>query len=167
MIFRRVRRSCGCAQRSAGARFQDILLKSGRQIPPLLSQAVDELFPDKAVKASVSAIKAAVCAKYHLEDYDLTCASRVRALTWPRQEAMWLTRRYTTRSLPQIGRLFGGRDHTTVLYAVRAVNCRIICAEDYARRIPHLLKRLQNEHPEQRWQMEMKAAKALSALALL
>jgi chromosomal replication initiator protein len=39
----------------------------------------------------------------------------------PRQTAMWLCKQLTTRSLPDIGRRFGGRDHTTVLHAVRRI----------------------------------------------
>jgi len=39
----------------------------------------------------------------------------------PRQAAMWIAKQITTRSLPDIGRRFGGRDHTTVLHAVRRI----------------------------------------------
>ena len=46
---------------------------------------------------------------------------RTRAVARPRQIAMWLCKQLTTRSLPDIGRRFGGRDHTTVLHAVRRI----------------------------------------------
>ena len=46
---------------------------------------------------------------------------RNRAIARPRQAAMWLAKQLTTRSLPDIGRRFGGRDHTTVLHAVRRI----------------------------------------------
>ena len=45
-----------------------------------------------------------------------------RAVARPRQAAMWLAKQLTTRSLPDIGRRFGGRDHTTVLHAVRRID---------------------------------------------
>jgi len=47
---------------------------------------------------------------------------RARAVARPRQIAMYLAKQLTTRSLPEIGRKFGGRDHTTVMHAVRKVD---------------------------------------------
>jgi chromosomal replication initiator protein len=49
-------------------------------------------------------------------------ARRARAVARPRQVAMWLSKQLTTRSLPEIGRKFGGRDHTTVIHAVRKID---------------------------------------------
>jgi chromosomal replication initiator protein len=49
-------------------------------------------------------------------------ARRARAVARPRQVAMWLSKQHTTRSLPEIGRKFGGRDHTTVIHAVRKID---------------------------------------------
>jgi chromosomal replication initiator protein len=48
-------------------------------------------------------------------------ARRARAVARPRQIAMYLSKQLTSRSLPEIGRKFGGRDHTTVMHAVRKV----------------------------------------------
>ena len=48
-------------------------------------------------------------------------ARRARAVARPRQVAMYLSKQLTTRSLPEIGRKFGGRDHTTVMHAVRKI----------------------------------------------
>ena len=48
-------------------------------------------------------------------------ARRARAVARPRQIAMYLAKRLTTRSLPEIGRKFGGRDHSTVIHAVRRI----------------------------------------------
>ena len=60
----------------------------------------------------------------------------------PRQVAMWLAKQITTRSLPDIGRRFGGRDHTTVLHAVRRIEQ--LKAEDatLARDVDVLLRKL-------------------------
>ena len=52
---------------------------------------------------------------------DMLSARRSRAVARPRQIAMYLSKQLTTRSLPEIGRKFGGRDHTTVIHAVRKV----------------------------------------------
>ena len=56
---------------------------------------------------------------------NLTCQRRARRLARPRQVAMYLMREYTPLTLPQIGRIVGGRDHTTVMHAVRVID-RII-----------------------------------------
>jgi len=57
-------------------------------------------------------------------------ARRSRAIARPRQVAMYLAKQLTSRSLPEIGRKFGGRDHTTVMHAVRKVD--ELCALDSA-----------------------------------
>jgi chromosomal replication initiator protein len=62
---------------------------------------------------------------FGLSREDLLSPSRARYLTWPRQLAMHLARELTHESLPAIGRLFGGRDHTTVLYACRRAQARL------------------------------------------
>ena len=52
---------------------------------------------------------------------DLIAARRARAVARPRQVAMFLCKTLTSRSLPEIGRGFGGRDHTTVIHAVKKI----------------------------------------------
>jgi len=54
---------------------------------------------------------------YHLNPEDLRAKKRTKDVTLPRQLAMYLCRELTDSSLPKIGEEFGGRDHTTVLYA--------------------------------------------------
>jgi chromosomal replication initiator protein len=51
----------------------------------------------------------------------MTSARRARLVARPRQVAMYLAKQLTSRSLPEIGRKFGGRDHTTVMHAVRKI----------------------------------------------
>ena len=70
-----------------------------------------------------------VCSEHFgLRQADLISERRNRAIARPRQAAMWLAKQLTTRSLPDIGRRFGGRDHTTVLHAVRRIEA--LRAED-------------------------------------
>jgi chromosomal replication initiator protein len=56
---------------------------------------------------------------------DFHSPQRARRVARPRQVAMYLSRKLTTRSLPEIGRRFGGRDHTTVLHACRRIEALI------------------------------------------
>ena len=72
-------------------------------------------------RITVDDIQKAVAEYYGMKQADLLSDRRNRAIARPRQTAMWLCKQLTTRSLPDIGRRFGGRDHTTVLHAVRKI----------------------------------------------
>ena len=72
-------------------------------------------------RITVDDIQKAVAEYYGMKQADLLSDRRNRAVARPRQVAMWLCKQLTTRSLPDIGRRFGGRDHTTVLHAVRKI----------------------------------------------
>lgn len=72
-------------------------------------------------KITVDEIQKAVAEHYMLKQADLLSERRTRAVARPRQLAMYLAKHLTTRSYPDIGRRFGGRDHTTVLHAVRRI----------------------------------------------
>jgi len=66
-------------------------------------------------------IQKTVASYYKIRVSDLVSASRVRAVARPRQIAMTLAKELTKNSLPEIGRAFGGRDHTTVIHAMRKI----------------------------------------------
>jgi len=72
-------------------------------------------------RITVDDIQKATAEHYGMKQADLISERRNRAIARPRQAAMWLAKHLTTRSLPDIGRRFGGRDHTTVLHAVRRI----------------------------------------------
>jgi len=93
-------------------------------------------------KVTVDQIQKIVAEHYGLKQADLISERRARAVARPRQVAMWLAKQITTRSLPDIGRRFGGRDHTTVLHAVRRIES--LKAEDpaIARDTDALLRKL-------------------------
>jgi chromosomal replication initiator protein len=93
-------------------------------------------------KVTVDMIQKTVAEHYALKQADLISERRARAVARPRQVAMWLAKQITTRSLPDIGRRFGGRDHTTVLHAVRRIES--LKAEDpaIARDVDVLLRKL-------------------------
>jgi chromosomal replication initiation ATPase DnaA len=72
-------------------------------------------------KIRVDQIQRAVCEQYGVSRDDIVSARRTANIVRPRQVAMYLAKTLTLRSLPDIGRRFGGRDHTTVLHAVRKI----------------------------------------------
>jgi chromosomal replication initiator protein len=72
-------------------------------------------------RITIDDIQKATADHYGMKQADLLSERRNRAIARPRQAAMWLAKQLTTRSLPDIGRRFGGRDHTTVLHAVRRI----------------------------------------------
>jgi chromosomal replication initiator protein len=72
-------------------------------------------------RITVDEIQKATADHFGLKQADLLSERRTRSVARPRQAAMWLAKQLTTRSLPDIGKRFGGRDHTTVLHAVRRI----------------------------------------------
>lgn len=66
-------------------------------------------------------IQRAVCAHFDIALLEMSSQRRSRCLARPRQIAMYLSRQLTPHSLPAIGRMFGGRDHSTVIHAVHQV----------------------------------------------
>ena len=77
------------------------------------------------VPMRVSEIQDVVCNAYGIDLTQMCAARRTGKLVRARQVAMYLAKVMTGRSLPEIGRRFGGRDHTTVLHAVRKVEAKV------------------------------------------
>jgi chromosomal replication initiator protein len=71
--------------------------------------------------ATIDEIQRRVAEHFSIRLDDMSSARRARVVARPRQVAMYLARTMTKRSLPEIGRKFGGRDHTTVMHAVARV----------------------------------------------
>jgi hypothetical protein len=78
-----------------------------------------------AMSPRISEIQEVVCASFGVQLVDLSSARRTANLVNPRQVAMYLAKTMTGKSLPEIGRRFGGRDHTTVLHAVRKIERKV------------------------------------------
>src|SRR5689334_1440142 len=72
-------------------------------------------------RVTIEEIQKRVAEHYNIRLADMHSARRARAVARPRQVAMYLCKQLTPRSLPEIGRKFGGRDHTTVMHAVRKI----------------------------------------------
>ena len=73
-------------------------------------------------RVTIDEIQKKVAQHYNVRVSDMSSSRRARAVARPRQVAMYLSKQLTARSLPEIGRKFGGRDHTTVMHAVRKVD---------------------------------------------
>jgi chromosomal replication initiator protein len=81
----------------------------------------DLLRTREAKRVRIEDIQRIVSKHYNVSKADLLSARRTRTVVRPRQIAMYLSKTMTPRSLPEIGRRFGNRDHTTVLHAVRKI----------------------------------------------
>jgi chromosomal replication initiator protein len=74
-----------------------------------------------ARRITVDEIQKACAAHFKIDPAEMRSKRRARAVARPRQVAMYLAKKMTPRSLPEIGRIFGGRDHSTVIHAVRTI----------------------------------------------
>jgi chromosomal replication initiator protein len=72
-------------------------------------------------RVSIEDIQKKVAEHFQIRVSDMSSARRSRSVARPRQVAMYLSKQLTSRSLPEIGRKFGGRDHTTVMHAVKKI----------------------------------------------
>ena len=84
-------------------------------------QVRDLIRPSEPKRIKIEDIQRIVARQYNVSRSDLLSSRRTANVVRPRQVAMYLAKTLTLRSLPEIGRRFGGRDHTTVLHAVRKI----------------------------------------------
>lgn len=94
----------------------------GREINMELTQdCLADVLRDSERKISVEEIQRKVSDHYNIRLSDMIGPKRLRSYARPRQVAMYLCKQMTSRSLPEIGRRFGGRDHTTVMHGVKRI----------------------------------------------
>lgn len=89
---------------------------------PLIKDALKDLLAIQNKLISVDNIQRTVSEYYKIKMADMTSKRRTRSVARPRQMAMCLSKELTNHSLPEIGNLYGGRDHTTVLHACRTIS---------------------------------------------
>jgi chromosomal replication initiator protein len=96
----------------------------------MTSRAIDVAFVEEVLanvlranqrRISIDEIQTQVAEHYRIRKAEMTSARRARDVARPRQVAMYLSKQLTPKSLPDIGRRFGGRDHTTVIHAVKQI----------------------------------------------
>ncbi len=114
--------------------FNQIVAQSEFLGTPITLETVQETLSDSRYttgqRLTVDRIQKAVCEEFRVTLTDMTSKRRARIIARPRQVAMYLSKKLTKRSLPDIGRRFGGRDHTTVMHAVKRIDS--LRAEDVA-----------------------------------
>ena len=93
-------------------------------------------------RITVDEIQKTVAEHFNMKQVDLLSERRTRAIARPRQIAMYLCKQHTTRSYPDIGRRFGGRDHTTVLHGVRKIEELMPQDDQIARDVEALTRKL-------------------------
>jgi chromosomal replication initiator protein len=94
----------------------------GREINlDMVQECLADLLRHSERKVTVDEIIRKVADHYNLRMSDMLSSRRARTVARPRQVAMYLAKTLTSRSLPEIGRKFGGRDHTTVIHAVKKI----------------------------------------------
>jgi chromosomal replication initiator protein len=96
----------------------------------------------RAAQISVADIQREVAAFFGIPALEMTSARRARKIARPRQVAMFFSRERTPHSLPNIGRMFGHRDHTTVLHAIRTVEGLIATDAAFAAKVAECGARL-------------------------
>ena len=94
----------------------------GREITLELAQdCLADILRASDRKVTIEEIQRKVAEHYNIRLSDLIGPKRLRTIARPRQVAMYLAKQLTPRSLPEIGRRFGGRDHTTIMHGVRRI----------------------------------------------
>ena len=103
----------------------------------------DLIRPQEPKRIKIEDIQRVVARQYNVSRSDLLSSRRTANVVRPRQVAMYLAKTLTLRSLPEIGRRFGGRDHTTVLHAVRKIEALVAKDNSLSEEVESLKRQLQ------------------------
>ena len=147
-ILKHVARVIKGSGRELEGAFNQLIFRQSFE-PQLTLERIDDLLghiyrSGEPKRIRIEDIQRAVSRHYNVSRTELLSNRRTRAIVKPRQIAMYLAKMLTLRSLPEIGRRFGGRDHTTVLHAVKKIEGLSDTDEKLAREI-ELLERLIKE----------------------
>ncbi|MCU0816630.1 MAG: chromosomal replication initiator protein DnaA [Cypionkella sp.] len=114
----------------------------GREITlDLAQECLSDILRTSEKRLSIEEIQRRVAEHYNVRLSDMIGPKRLRTIARPRQVAMYLCKQLTSRSLPEIGRRFGGRDHTTIMHGIRKID-ELIAADAQLADDVQLLKRL-------------------------
>ncbi len=110
----------------------------------LAADALKTQISGKNTQLTIAEIQEMVAKYYQVSVTDIKGRKRVKQIVMPRQIAMYLARELTDSSLPQIGREFGGKDHTTVIHAVDKIEKAASADADLKASIIELKNKLKN-----------------------
>ncbi|NEX46361.1 chromosomal replication initiator protein DnaA [Pseudotabrizicola algicola] len=114
----------------------------GREINlDLVMECLSDILRSSEKRLTIEEIQRKVAEHYNVRLSDMIGPKRLRTIARPRQVAMYLSKQMTSRSLPEIGRRFGGRDHTTIMHGVRKIE-ELMAADGQLADDVQLLKRL-------------------------
>jgi chromosomal replication initiator protein len=114
----------------------------GREINlDLVQECLSDILRSSEKRLTIEEIQRKVAEHYNVRLSDMIGPKRLRTIARPRQVAMYLSKQMTSRSLPEIGRRFGGRDHTTIIHGIRKIEELMIADGQLADDV-QLLKRL-------------------------
>ncbi|HKZ52993.1 MAG TPA: chromosomal replication initiator protein DnaA [Candidatus Acidoferrales bacterium] len=108
----------------------------------LAETVLKNILAQQEKRISIEAIQRRVAEEFNLRPPDLRVRSNARSIAFPRQIAMYLAKQLTGASLPEIGRAFGGKHHTTVLHSVKKIERLRKADKDLAQRLHKLTDRL-------------------------
>jgi chromosomal replication initiator protein len=118
---------------------------SGREITVEMAKDVlQDAIHDEERPLSVESIQKTVSEYFGLKPQDLRAKKRTREIAFPRQVAMYIGKTLTEASLSEIGKNFGGKDHSTVIHACKQIEEKRKKNEDFNRQIEHLIKKIKN-----------------------
>ena len=106
-------------------------------------QVLRNIIASQEKRVTIDLIQKRVSEHFHLREQDLKVRSNTRAIAFPRQVAMYIVKQLTTASLPEIGRQFGGKHHTTVLHSIHKIEELRRSDKDLNRTITRLMDALQ------------------------
>jgi len=118
------------------------MLQEGRIDMELAKAALGETGTPEQKRITIQQIIEQVIKYYNVKTSDLQSKKRHKSIAFPRQVCMFLARKYTRYSLEEIGGYFGGRDHTTVLHAVRTVDRHMKAQPDITEQVLHIQNQL-------------------------
>lgn len=114
---------------------------------PLAEEVLKDVYPSRESRpVSAQLIQSEVCRYFNISKNDLVGSKRSQPIVYPRQIAMYITREMTDYSLPKIGEVYGGRDHTTVLHAVNKIESLIHNERDLYNQVRELISRIKQKN---------------------
>ena len=110
----------------------------------MAKNVLKDVIHDEEKALSVDYVQKTVCEYYGLKIQDIKARKRTRDIAFPRQVAMYLSKILTDSSLSEIGKNFGGKDHSTVIHACKLIEKRRKDDEDFEKKIDYLLNKIRS-----------------------